>query len=372
MNFGPQVQEDSMTQQSLVNLGQKVANAIETHSASQAAQAMLPAIQQQYATGMQKIASGDSGGITDVTQAAGLASRNPLTSQMGTQMMNGAIQANENWRNSQLFNARMAQINAKYPVDESGNPIPKAATEYQQSEMQKASSAAQNTQIDQYNAMYEGDSSRGIKGIGDYAKNIDDSIKDGKDPSVDDIRGLVHGYSLYKQKQAAYGKNSVSNSDIDNAYNELISKFQTKQKELADQIQEAKSSKNDVTNAPVPGSGFTFGGMLSSPILQKHQNLVERKQNIDNALEGLMKLQNIGSRQIGSGNIPASQYGQTQAPAQVAGTGLPSMQSNQDQDQQIQQGNATFKTPEEVRSAYQSGQITKAQAKQLISAFSAQ
>ena len=94
MNFGTQAQADTMTQQSLVNLGQRVANAIETHSAAQAAQNMLPSIQSQISQGLQKVARGDSSGLSDVYGAAMTASRNPLLAPMANKAINIAQSAN--------------------------------------------------------------------------------------------------------------------------------------------------------------------------------------------------------------------------------------------------------------------------------------
>jgi hypothetical protein len=57
------------------------------------------------------------------------------------------------------------------------------------------------------------------------------------------------------------------------------------------------------------------------------------------------------------------------------GSQLPAVNSSNQQQQgqaDTQDGNATCKTPEDGRTAYQSGKLTKDQARELISAFSGQ
>jgi hypothetical protein len=46
---------------------------------------------------------------------------------------------------------------------------------------------------------------------------------------------------------------------------------------------------------------------------------------------------------------------------------LPSVQ--EDQDDQMQQGNAVFKSPDDVKSAFQAGKISQDQAVQLLRPF---
>jgi len=91
-NFGTIQQGNQQVVNSMAGLGQSISNAIETHAATQSAQAMLPMLQQQYASGVQKIAQGKQDGMVDIIQAASLASQNPLTAKMGKQMIDGMIQ----------------------------------------------------------------------------------------------------------------------------------------------------------------------------------------------------------------------------------------------------------------------------------------
>jgi len=113
-NYSPLIAQGEQTVNQLAGLGQQIGQAIETHAATQSAQAMLPAIQSQYANGIQKISDGDSSGIADITQAAGLAGQNPLTSHLSNQMINSATQANENYRNKLLTDTRLQTAGLGY------------------------------------------------------------------------------------------------------------------------------------------------------------------------------------------------------------------------------------------------------------------
>lgn len=313
MNFGPQVQADAMTQQSLVNLGQSVANAIETHSAVQAAQNMLPAIQQQYATGMQKIASGDSGGIADVIQAAGLAGQNRLTAHYSNQMVAGATQANENYRNKLITDTRLQTARLGYagkllahPTDAQGNPIEKPPTAYQQSEMDKASSSAKNSQINEYNALYSGDESKKIEGISTIADRINKTIKDGGQVSADDMRKLGSLYGIYKQKQSAYGKNSINNTDIDQAYSNIKDHLETAQSDLDKKIKSLPKGTN-LSAVEDPNAGW-WSKMWGSDKV----DLASQKKNIDDSIMNLDKIHTLGKSQGSAGGIPAATGANTQ------------------------------------------------------------
>jgi hypothetical protein len=79
---------------SMAGLGQSISNAIETHAATQSAQAMLPMLQQQYKQGLDKISAGDSSGLGDVYQASMIASQNPLLAAGANHAINLANMAN--------------------------------------------------------------------------------------------------------------------------------------------------------------------------------------------------------------------------------------------------------------------------------------
>jgi len=98
---------------SMAGLGQSIANAIETHAATESAKTLLPIIQNQYSTGIQKIASGDQRGMADIMQAAGLAGQNPLTAHLSNQFITGMTQVNEMARTKAINDARLDAINAR-------------------------------------------------------------------------------------------------------------------------------------------------------------------------------------------------------------------------------------------------------------------
>jgi len=106
-NYSPLIAQGEQTVNQLAGLGKQIGNAIETHAATQSAQAMLPVIQQQYATGIEKVARGDQSGMSDVIQAAGLAGQNPLTQHLSNQFITGMTQVSEMARTKELANARL-------------------------------------------------------------------------------------------------------------------------------------------------------------------------------------------------------------------------------------------------------------------------
>ena len=118
-NFGTIEQANNQTVNQLAGLGQQISNAIETHAATQSAQAMLPMLQQQYQTGMSKIAAGDPNGLGDVYSASVVASQNPLLAPMANHAVNMAQSANINAqhmaRTQAMIQGRNLGLAAKYP-----------------------------------------------------------------------------------------------------------------------------------------------------------------------------------------------------------------------------------------------------------------
>jgi hypothetical protein len=280
-NFGNIEQGNQLAANQLAGLGQQIGQAIQTHAATQSAQAMLPVIQSQYATGIEKIANGDSGGIADVTQAAGLAGQNPLTAHYSNQMIASATQANENYRNKLITDTRLKSAGLGYmgkllshPTDESGNLVPKPPTAYQQSEMDKASASAKNSQINEYNALYSGDESKKIDGISTVADRINKTIKDGGQVSADDMRKFGSLYGVYKQKQSAYGKNSINNTDIDQAYSNIKDHLETAQSDLDTKIKSLPKGTN-LSAVEDPNAGW-WSKMWGSDKI----DLASQKKNI--------------------------------------------------------------------------------------------
>jgi hypothetical protein len=93
-NFGNVMAGNQQVVNSLAGLGQQIGHSIENHAATQSAQAMLPMLQQQYKQGLDKIASGDSAGLSDVYGASMIASQNPLLAPMASHAVNIANMAN--------------------------------------------------------------------------------------------------------------------------------------------------------------------------------------------------------------------------------------------------------------------------------------
>jgi hypothetical protein len=93
-NFSDIQQGNQQVVNSLAGLGQQIGHAIETHAATQSAQAMLPMLQQQYKQGLDKIAAGDSSGLGDVYQASMIASQNPILAAGANHALNLANMAN--------------------------------------------------------------------------------------------------------------------------------------------------------------------------------------------------------------------------------------------------------------------------------------
>ena len=118
-NFGTIEQANNQTVNQLAGLGQQIGNAIETHAATQSAQAMLPMLQQQYQNGMSKIASGDPNGLGDVYSASVVASQNPLLAPMANHAVSMAQSANINaqhmMRTQAMIQGRNLGLAAKYP-----------------------------------------------------------------------------------------------------------------------------------------------------------------------------------------------------------------------------------------------------------------
>ena len=117
-NFSTIEQANNQTVNQLAGLGKQIGNAIETHAATQSAQAMLPMLQQQYQTGMAKIANGDPNGLGDIYSASIVASQNPLLAPMAKNAITTAQSANINaqhmLRTQAYLGGRMASLYGQY------------------------------------------------------------------------------------------------------------------------------------------------------------------------------------------------------------------------------------------------------------------
>jgi len=130
-NYSPLIAQGEQTVNQLAGLGKQIGQAIETHAATQSAQAMLPMLQQQYQTGMAKIANGDPNGLGDVYSAAVIGSQNPLLAPMAKNAITTAQSANINaqhmLRTQAYLGGRMASLYGQYgsglmPAPEGMNP----------------------------------------------------------------------------------------------------------------------------------------------------------------------------------------------------------------------------------------------------------
>ena len=117
-NFGTIQQGNQQVINSMAGLGQQIAGAIENHAQTQAAQAMLPALQQSYQQGMAKIASGDPNGMADIYGAASTASQIPILAPFAQHALSTAQSANINAqhmaRTQAYIGGRMAGLYGQY------------------------------------------------------------------------------------------------------------------------------------------------------------------------------------------------------------------------------------------------------------------
>lgn len=323
-NFGTIQQGQQQVVNSMAGLGQSISSAIENQAATQSAQAMLPMLQQQYQQGMQKIATGDPNGMGDIYGAAMTASQNPLLAPMAKSAIETAQSANVQAQQGLRVLARQQGMTDRYNMQYGANAQQKPMTAYQQVQSDKSLLDIKNDQINEYGALYSGDPSKNVEGIGTYASKINEAISQGDAPEATDLQNFAGLYNIYKQKQSNYGKYAVSNPQIDNA-------FQMIQKEIPEltNIVKKESSK---------GKGFmgiqAFGG--TDP------------NKVKSLTEGINQIQSLNQ-----------------------GSRLPAVNASQQQGQnpQIQKGNATFNSPDEVKAAFQAGQINQDQAVQLLQSF---
>jgi len=323
-NFGNIEQGNQYAANQLAGLGQQIGQAIQTHAATQSAQAMLPVIQSQYAQGMQKIASGDSTGIADVTQAAGLAGQNPLTAHYSNQMIAGATQANENYRNKLITDTRlqtaglgyigkMAGIQAAHPVDEQGNPISKAPTQYQQSEMDLKNAQLKAKQVGLYSNLWNGQAAQGNNpgsaGASEAYDNITKALQDGGSPTKEDLRKFAGAYSQYKQTQNALGNAGIQDANFENAYKEIEGHLMNAQKTVNDKIKGLPAG-SDPQHAGGHNLGFLgiWGG----------ENLKQQQDNINQAVQNFSALKGAGKPQGSAGGLPSATGGAAQNPSTQA------------------------------------------------------
>jgi len=265
-NFGDIQQGQQQVVNSMAGLGQSISSAIETHAATQSAQAMLPMLQQQYQQGMQKIANGEQGGMADIIQAASLASQNPITAGYGKNMIDG-LQVASHMANTQAYlqGTRLSSM-AAHPemynpdgtlnTNRLGQAAPaKPYTPYQQEQSERNATKDRNTQTDEYSQLYDGQTLKDgtkVLGMGGYADKINKAIKDGTDVSAEDLQNFAQRYKYYKTKQSNYGKNAINNEDIDKAYDNIKDHLTIAQSDLEAKIKSATDKGEDPSKIPNP------------------------------------------------------------------------------------------------------------------------
>ena len=325
-NFGNIQQGNQQVVNSMVGLGQSIAGAINTHAATESAKAMLPMLQQQYQSGMQKIASGDPNGLGDIYGAALTASQNPLLAPMAKNAVTMAQSANINaqhmLRTQAYAQGRNLNLMAKYPgfINPSTgeiNPNYKGVPD-------KGSILTAGKKADlvaKYRGATQGlwSGGDGVDGAGSYLADFLDPA--GKKEKADKFVSAVKQYNTYKQDLADQGI-QFSDPNFESAIAEAS-------KETFDLQQRATSNpKEMVDQYDIP----LFGKRGGRPISKDLETMESRFKQI----------------------APSSSR-------------LPSVQ--EDQDDQMQQGNATFNSPADVKSAFQAGKISQDQAVQLLQSF---
>lgn len=314
-NFSPIQQGNQQVINSMAGLGQQISSAIETHAATESAKAMLPMLQQQYQAGMKKISDGDPNGLADIYNASTIASQNPLLAEPANKALGIAQSANINVQHMLRTQAAQQGMMDRYGMRYGQEAQSRPMTAYQQEQVDKAASTAKNTQIDDYGGLYYGNPENKVEGIGALSAKISEEIKKGNAPEAKDIQNLANMYGMYKQKQSAYGKYAITNPQIESAFSQI----QQKVPALSNLVEKEKAK----------GTGKWWGNTDSSKVNLLNQDIKE--------------IESMG--------------------------GLPSAQGSNQAGSQIQQGNATFNSKEEVGNAFKSGQITKEQAIQLLKSF---
>jgi len=363
-NFGNVMAGNQQVVNSMAGLGEQISGAIENHAQTQAAQAMLPALQQSYQQGMQKIANGDPNGMSDIYSAASSASQIPMlqsfaqnaitTGQSANIHAQGAAKTQAYLQGQQMSSmvAHPEMYNSDGTLNTSklGQPASaKPLTPYQQEQVEKTASSNKISQVNLYNSLYSGNGKDEV-GIAGYADKINKGIKEGVNVAPEDLQNFAKRYSYYKQTQAGYGKNAIPNEDIEKAYDEVKNHLVTAQGDLESKIQAAKKKGEDPSKIPNPERHWynAIWTDSSNDLTAQNSKLKETISNFD-------KINNIGKKES-AGGLPSAKS-------------QPVADQQQSQDSQMQQGNATFNSPNDVKSAFQAGKISQDQAVQLLQQF---
>jgi hypothetical protein len=330
-NFGTIQQGNQQVVNSMAGLGQSISNAIETHAATQSAQAMLPMLQQQYQQGMQKISKGDPNGMGDIYGAAMTASQNPLLAPMAKSAIETAQSANIQTQHGLRTLAAQQGMMDRYSMRYGQGAQQKPMTEYQQEEVAQNAAKVKDAQINEYGALYAGDPSKNIEGIGTYAERINTAIKDGEPVAPEDLSKFASMYSIYKQKQSAYGKNAVNNVSIDQAYDDIKNHLSTASSDIDKRIKLLPKG-TDPSKAPNPNRTW-YNSLWTTPT----NDLKSDKDNLDKTIQEMENIRNIGKQEKAGASSIKSQDALIESAKRAIQNGADPKAVNERLNQMLQQ-----------------------------------
>jgi hypothetical protein len=348
-NFSTIQQGNQQVVNSMANLGQQIGQSIENHAQLQAAEAMLPALQQSYQQGMQKIAAGDPNGMSDIYGAAATASQIPILQGFAKNALTTAQSANINaqhmlrtqaflqGKNMSMMVSRPEMFNPDGTLNTSrlGQPAPaKPMTAFQQQSLDQKTGTLKAKQVGLYSNLWNGQQAQGnnpaSEGASSAYDNILSSINEGKVPSQADLSKFANAYSQYQQTRGALGNAGIEDANFENAYQQLQGQIPALQGIVE---KEGKKKPNMVQRF------FGKGGPDQSEINKANQEIQQIKQ-----------LGNVGRPKATTGGLPSATGGGSESASP-------------------QSGNAVFNSRDEVKKAFQEGKISQDQAVQLLQAF---
>jgi hypothetical protein len=299
-NFGNIEQGNQFAANQLAGIGQQIGQAISTHAQTQAAQAMLPALQESYAQGMQKIASGDPNGLADIYSASATASQVPILAKWAQNAITTGTSANINAQHMARTQAylqgrglaNMAAHPEMYNPDGTINTSrlgqsaqPKPMTAYQQQSIEAKNAGMRAKQVGLFSNLWNGlpatGSNPSTEGASTAYSNILQSISNGKAPSQDDLNKFAGAYSQYQQTRNALGNVAIQDQNFENAYQ---------------QIKQQVPKLNDIINTEkAKGTGHILGGLFGT--------------NTNDSVINSVKNQINQIQQLGGSSAPSEQSG---------------------------------------------------------------
>jgi len=239
-NFSPIMQGNQTIANSFANLGQQIGQSIENHAQVQAAQALLPALQQSYQNGMQKIATGDPNGLADIYHSASTASQIPILRGFAQNALTTAQSANINaqhmLRTQAYLQGRGVSMMASHPemfnpdgtfnASRLGQNAPsKPMTAYQQQESDIKNAQLKAKQVGLFSNLWNGLPAQGnnpaTEGASTAYNNILGDIANGKAPSQGDLSKFASAYSQYQQTKGALGNYGIQDQNFENAFQQI-------------------------------------------------------------------------------------------------------------------------------------------------------